>query len=360
MTSPVPSSRIALLGSCFGIVLLAAGGCGSSPATTSTGHGGTTGGGHGGTSASAGTTGSGGTTATTGTAGAGGTQASGTGTAGATGGAATAGTTGGGLKTGTGRNQYGTGGAGANAGCIPGGAQCNNCIDDDHDGLADYEDPECVGPLDNDEGSFATGINGDNMDACRQDCFFDGDSGMGNDHCLWQLKCDPLSTGGSCPYDAGYAASHQTECSTSASQSQQCIDSCRRLVPNGCDCFGCCAIPGGPTIRLAATCTAAKFNDPVACPRCTQVTQCANPCGHCEICIGKPTLPADCTASTPDGGATGGGGAGGSGPDSGTTSEPPQCDGENPIPCGPGTNTPANGCPVGQGCLTGCCFPIPG
>ena len=29
-------------------------------------------------------------------------------------------------------------------------------------------------------GPFATGISGDNMDACRQDCFFDGDSGMGN------------------------------------------------------------------------------------------------------------------------------------------------------------------------------------
>ena len=33
MTSPVPSSRVALLGSCFGVVLLAAAGCGSSPAT---------------------------------------------------------------------------------------------------------------------------------------------------------------------------------------------------------------------------------------------------------------------------------------------------------------------------------------
>ena len=37
-------------------------------------------------------------------------------------------------------------------------------------------------PLDNDESSFATGIPGDNMDACKQDCFFDGNSGMGDDH----------------------------------------------------------------------------------------------------------------------------------------------------------------------------------
>ena len=74
-----------------------------------------------------------------------------------------------------------------------GHTQCSDGIDNDGDGLIDYADPECVGPNDNDESSFATGIPGDNMDACKQDCFFDGNSGMGDDHCLWQLKCDPLS-----------------------------------------------------------------------------------------------------------------------------------------------------------------------
>jgi hypothetical protein len=254
----------------------------------------------------------------------------------------------------------GAGGAGAqtSSGCDPNGPQCNNCIDDDNDGFIDYQDPECVGALDNDESSFGTGIPGDNVDPCKQDCFFDGNSGMGDDGCLWQLKCDPLSTEPKCSYDANYAAQHTNECSVSTSQSQQCINFCKRLVPNGCDCFGCCAIPGGPTIRLAATCTAAKFNDPTACPPCTQVTQCSNPCGHCEICIGKPTLPPDCF-TTPDGGTGTDGGTDGGGPDS--SNEPPgtQCDGENPIPCGPGTSTPADGCPVGQGCLTGCCFPLP-
>ena len=165
---------------------------------------------------------------------------------------------------------------------------------------------------------------------------------MGDDHCLWQLKCDPVNTAGSCPYDATYAAQHATECSISASQSQACIDFCRKLVPNGCDCFGCCAIPGGPTIRLAPTCTAADFNDPVKCPPCTQVTQCSNTCGHCEICVGKPTLPADCT---PDGGTDG--------------PPPPQCDSDYPIACGPGTSVPATGCPTGLACITGCCGPIP-
>ena len=67
--------------------------------------------------------------------------------------------------------------------CTPGGPQCSNCKDDDGDGLIDGFDPECTGPFDNDEGSFATGIPGDNKDAINQDCFFDGNSGAGNDGC---------------------------------------------------------------------------------------------------------------------------------------------------------------------------------
>jgi hypothetical protein len=228
-------------------------------------------------------------------------------------------------------------------GKIPiGQTQCSDGIDNDGDGRVDYADPECVGPNDNDESSFATGSPGDNMDACKQDCFFDGNSGMGDDHCLWQLKCDPLSQGASCPYDSAYAAQHTSECSVSASQSQTCIDNCRKLVPNGCDCFGCCLIPGAPqAVRLAATCTAAKFNDPIACPPCTQVTQCANPCEHCEICIGKPTLPADCAPA---------------GTDAGSTPPPPACPGTSQA-CGPGGIAPA-ACPSGTGCVTGCCQAI--
>jgi hypothetical protein len=222
-------------------------------------------------------------------------------------------------------------------GKIPiGSTQCSDGIDNDGDGKIDYDDPECVGPLDNDESSFATGIPGDNVDACKQDCFFDGNSGMGDDGCLWQLKCDPKSMEASCPYDANYAAQHATECSTSNSQSAACINHCQALVPNGCDCFGCCAIPGGPTIRLAATCTAADFNNPAKCPPCTQVTQCSNPCDTCEICIGKPTLPPSCT---PDGGTP-----------------PPTTCGDY-TPCGPGTSTPATSCPANTGCVTGCCRP---
>jgi hypothetical protein len=255
-------------------------------------------------------------------------------------GGGSAGAGGGSSTTGGGGSSYDGPTLGTDAnGKIPlGQTQCSDGIDNDGDGLIDLADPECVGPLDNDESSFATGIPGDNVDPCKQDCFFDGNSGMGDDGCQWQLKCDPLSTEAKCPYDSSYASQHTSECSASMSQSQFCIDHCTPLVPNGCDCFGCCLIPGAPNaIRLAATCTAADFGDPTKCPPCTQVTQCANTCEHCELCIGKTTLPADCA---PDAGGT-------------------------PVPtcgqyqaCGTATGPDAVVCPANTGCITGCCIPL--
>jgi hypothetical protein len=231
-----------------------------------------------------------------------------------------------------------TGFGGAGGGKIPiGQTQCSDGIDNDNDGKIDYNDPECVGPLDNDESSYATGIPGDNIDACKQDCFFDGNSGMGDDGCLWQLKCDPLTTNPSCPYDATYATQHMTECSLSASQAQRCIDYCRPLTPNGCDCFGCCTVPGAPTpIRLVPTCTSKDFADPTKCPPCSPVTQCQDDCGHCEYCIGKDTLPADCMQ------------------DGGTIYTCP----EGYVACGGTTGVDPSQCPAGTGCLTGCCRPL--
>jgi hypothetical protein len=234
----------------------------------------------------------------------------------------------------------GSGGfGGVEGGKIPyGNTQCSDGIDNDGDGKTDYDDPECVGPLDNDESSYATGIPGDNVDSCKQDCFFDGNSGMGDDGCMWQLKCDPLTNNASCPYDQAYAQSHTSECSLSGSQSQTCVDKCQKLVPNGCDCFGCCAVPGASTpIRLVATCTSKDFNDPAKCPPCTQVTQCMTPCGHCDYCIGKDTLPADCTAT----------------PDAGTPNTCPT----GYTACGQYGVDPSM-CPDGTGCVTGCCRPL--
>src|SRR5204863_6684485 len=79
---------------------------------------------------------------------------------------------------GAGASNGGSTGAGGTGAKIPvGQTQCSDGIDNDGDGKIDYNDPECVGPLDNDEGTYATGIPGDNVDACKQDCFFDGNSG---------------------------------------------------------------------------------------------------------------------------------------------------------------------------------------
>jgi hypothetical protein len=300
-----------------------AGSAGSSGGTTASGRGGTTASGTAGimTSGMGGTTGGGGTI----------------GSAGSTGGTAASGVGGVGGMTATGVG----GTTGVGGGKVPiGMAQCSDGLDNDNDGKIDYDDPECVGPLDNDESSFATGIPGDNRDECKQDCFFDGNSGAGDDGCEWQLQCDPTSVNTKCPYDMDYAMQHANQCSVSASQSQACINFCRKFVPNGCDCFGCCVVPGASTpIKLAPTCTAADFGNPAKCPVCTQVTQCSNPCDRCEICIGKPTIPADCAP-----------------PDAGTDGPPPPSCGSDFQPCGPGTNTTI--CPTGQGCVTGCCLPI--
>jgi len=234
-------------------------------------------------------------------------------------------------------NRCATGAAGAGAAGGILGTQCTDGIDNDGDGRIDYDDPECLGGYDNDESSFAWGIPGDNIDFCKTDCFFDGNSGSGDDNCLWQLKCDPLSRMVSCPYDATYASAHPMECSLTASQPQVCVDRCSKLVPNGCDCFGCCTVPGlAGTVRLDWSCTAGDFADPVKCPPCTQVTQCLNPCERCEVCIGKATLPLDCVAL--DGHA------------------PDSCP-AGVIVCGAYGIAPSC-CPAGTSCVTGCCLPL--
>jgi hypothetical protein len=325
MTSSSPArspSNLGLFVSVMFVTTALAAGCGNSTSALShTGGAGTTGSAGSGKTGHAGSTGGGGTTS---------------------GGGAT-GTAGGGM----------TGGGGAGAKIPIGQTQCSDGIDNDGDGLIDLADPECTSSADNDESSYATGIPGDNVDPCKQDCFFDGNSGMGDDGCQWELKCDPRSTNAKCPYDANYAQQHATQCSTTASQSQHCIDFCKQFVPNGCDCFGCCAVPGAPTpIRLDPTCTSKDFNDPTKCSPCTQVTQCMKTCDRCELCVGKTTVPEDCGPTTDtDGGAPG---------DSGVTPPPHDGGGGTPVcsygqSCTPG---PVTGCPANNDCLTGCCVPI--
>ncbi|NUO49832.1 MAG: hypothetical protein HOV80_13335 [Polyangiaceae bacterium] len=223
---------------------------------------------------------------------------------------------------------------------------CGDCVDNDGDCHIDSADSQCLGPCDNTENSFFGGIPGQNNSPCKSDCYFDQDTGAGNDDCYWSHKCDPLEVapnyppeGSQCSYNPnanipGYGGSCAQAFQT---QSAGCGDYCGPLTPNGCDCFGCCAIPGAPTtVWLGSenpsgtgSCTLANVANPAMCKPCTQVPACLNTCDTCEICIGKPTLPPECTVQI--------------------------CENGEQV-CGQPGQDP---CAAGYFCVTGCCQQVP-
>ena len=205
---------------------------------------------------------------------------------------------------------------------------CNNGVDDDGDGTVDGFDIECTGAIDNDEGSFATGIPGDNRDPKWQDCFFDGNSGHGDDRCRYPTECL-----------TGELSLDDDACAVT----QACRDNCQPRTPNGCDCFGCCAVelPGGGEVNvmLTDTCSAEKLDDPEACPVCVQ-----NP-----ECVAAPPTDPDPNPGDPpsDPGDPGDPGT----PDAGEPGTDPACNGR--LAC-----DEAGGCPVGDFCSQGCCLVV--
>jgi hypothetical protein len=223
--------------------------------------------------------------------------------------------------------------------------QCGDCSDNDSDCRLDSGDTDCLGPCDNTENSYYGGIPGQNNSPCKQDCYFDADTGSGNDDCYWSHKCDPLEVspayppeGDQCAYNpnASIPGTNSTCGGLQMAQSTSCSDYCGPLTPNGCDCFGCCEIPGAPTtVWLGSenpagvgSCTINAVGDPTKCKPCTQVASCLNTCDTCEICVGQP-LPPGCVSQTCPAGVQA---------------------------CGlPGQ--PA--CPAGFSCITGCCFEAP-
>jgi hypothetical protein len=206
---------------------------------------------------------------------------------------------------------------------------CNNGVDDDADGKSDGFDEECTGALDNDEGTFSTGIPGDNSDPKWQDCFFDGNSGAGDDHCRYHADC----------LTGDKPASHP-DCTVSA----ECHDFCEARTPNGCDCFGCCTVQlddaSSVSVLIAESCSLENVGDPALCPRCIPSTACGNTCGECELCPGTSIedLAASCN-ETP-----GSGGAGGDAPPA------YGCD------AGRAVCTSTSDCPGGNYCSLGCCL----
>jgi hypothetical protein len=236
--------------------------------------------------------------------------------------------------------------------CLNQTYQCGNAIDDDMDGLTDWQDPDCLGPCDNTENSYYGGIPGQSGPNCDVDCYWDANSGSGDDHCYWNHKCDMLESmmPGSpepyskCKYDPNTNISGTSASCTDLQQMQEqgCYDFCLNITPNGCDCFGCCELPSGSGKFVwlgseepigTGSCTIAEINNPMKCKPCTPVPSCLNTCAECEVCIGKPDLPPGCM-------------------DAGTE----QCP-VNVQPCGlPGQDP----CPSGFYCVTGCCKSLTG
>jgi hypothetical protein len=215
---------------------------------------------------------------------------------------------------------------------------CGDCVDNDEDGDADAQDSACLGPCDDDEAGFSTGISNSSA-ACRQDCYFDGDAGPGNDRCEWSHQCDPLSVAPAYPPSGEMRCAYEPmpsglDCAgLGQEQPAACLDSCLPLVPNGCDCFGCCELPArsGKYHYVGASggaaCSLEALDDPQACPPCTPVDGCFNECEPCEACVGSP----------PD----------------------PSC--EPDAACEPGQPACAQSvrCELGFYCVTGCCVRAP-
>ena len=235
-----------------------------------------------------------------------------------------------------------TGEAGAGA-CVPTACrgkyyECGDCIDNDRDGEVDGADTACLGPCDDDELGLSTGLKMSGGAPCRQDCYFDGDSGQGNDMCRSSQACDPLSVGPDYPPSGEMRCAYgsnesEADCQALATQPTACLDSCLPLVPNGCDCFGCCELPGrSGEFRFIGSgrgelgCRLDTLDDATTCPVCTPVKGCFNPCDSCEVCVG----------SAPD----------------------PSCNAPAACERGSACGTKA-ACPAGEYCVTGCCARVP-
>jgi hypothetical protein len=292
-----------------------------------------------------------------------------------------------GAGAGSGAGASGSGGAGAGASSGSGAVappteivtcqgktyECGDLIDNDGDGLLDSQDPDCLGPCDNTEDSYYGGIPGQAGPACTVDCYFDQDSGAGNDNCYWNHQCDPNSVPPNYHPESinGAACAHDESANTPGAQGRSCDDLyntqspfchdfCGPLTPNGCDCFGCCELPAGSGSYVwlgsdsdgtgTGSCSRSGIDDPSKCEPCLPVAACLNTCGRCELCLGKTTLPDDCFG--PDGGmGTGSSGAGGSSGGTGGGTGGGQCP-PDLQPCG---LPDQEACPQYFYCITGCC-----
>jgi hypothetical protein len=254
-----------------------------------------------------------------------------------------------GAPSGGGAGEAGAGAAGAPALCEPKSCfgkiySCGDCIDNDGDGAVDDDDSQCLGPCDGTEDSYFGGIPGANNAPCRQDCYFDADTGPGNDDCSWSHRCDELSVPDDYPPSGDTQCAYDAEDSSceelNSAQSETCLETCLPYVPNGCDCFGCCELPSGSGSYAwlgsnrdgAGSCSEETLGDPSACRPCTPVPSCFNACDPCELCAGRKEPDESCGAPGEN-----------------------AC-GDDYQACG---RVGQSACPPGTYCITGCCITIP-
>jgi hypothetical protein len=217
-------------------------------------------------------------------------------------------------NNGNGNNGNGNGGGDGDAGtngngngegslACDGTTQCSDGIDNDLDGFIDLEDPHCASCFDDNEFSFNTGIPGDNQGARFQDCFFDGDSGSGNDGCQVETCCyDPNND--RCTM---YEEDGSMSAICAAGFTEKCIEICGSASPPGCDCIGCCTVCDPDTGDCADIFRGADFSDYPdchynnlsACPTCEKADICGGPdCedDECVLCAGQSEddLPDHC------------------------------------------------------------------
>jgi hypothetical protein len=206
------------------------------------------------------------------------------------------------------------------------------------DGRIDGFDIECTGAGDNREDSFETGIPGDNRDRINQDCFFDGDSGAGNDGCDIHVCCLlGITAAQDCPFPGPYDPNACPQPIGMGTLDPMCIMTCKTVTPPGCDCFGCCTVCDPATnicyditLNRAASpdCTEETIADPDVCKTCTKSTCESGDCGECTLCPGQD--PSDL---------------------------PPECDGMNQCPNGGQSCMTDADCPTTASyCATGCCI----
>jgi hypothetical protein len=181
---------------------------------------------------------------------------------------------------------------------------CIDGDDNDGDGLVDLLDPECTGVCDNSEDSFDLSPPGD-PGLCTRDCFFDGNSGSGDDQCEVDLRCDSENPGGYLGCE--FSNSNQFCPNRPEPLLEGCAPFCEPFVLPGCDCFGCCEIAtaDGPLTIFLEGHADCRLDNLAACTSCTsRIDECGNPCGECEICFGQTEPEADCRTNECDGAPT--------------------------------------------------------